>query len=368
MFFLFDGLQMSPGTLPRLSNAVTRSLSAENPTGEKGKGGLATTGTGINSARKLGKGWKVSPCVEVAPGGVVVLADIEGPGAIQSIWMAGYVGRDSILRFYWDYQETPSVECPQSDFFGCGWFDNDRTVTGSNFSQLCSQMVCVNPNKGLSCFWVMPFRRHCRITLENRGEKARFVFYQISYTLTEVPDDCGYFCAQFRRTNPVPRMYNHTILDGVRGKGHYVGTSLSVGLNGHGNWWGEGEIKFYMDGDTQGATICGTGTEDYFLGAYDWDVDGQYLTYNSPYAGMYHVEKPDGMYASQQRFSMYRWHVMDPIRFESDLRVTIQDLGWFNNGRYLPRQDDFASVAYWYQTLPVAPFPPLPDADALDIS
>ena len=113
MFFLFDGLQMSPGTLPRLSNAVTRSLSAENPTGEKGKGGLATTGTGINSARKLGKGWKVSPCVEVAPGGVVVLADIEGPGAIQSIWMAGYVGRDSILRFYWDYQETPSVECPQ---------------------------------------------------------------------------------------------------------------------------------------------------------------------------------------------------------------------------------------------------------------
>lgn len=365
---MFNGLQMSPGTLPLLSNAVTRSISAENPRGEKGKGGLAETGTQAQQARKLGAGWKVSPFQEARPNETIVLADIEGPGAIQSIWMAGYVGRDVILRFYWDDQERPSVECPQPDFFAAGWFDNDRKANSNHFAQLSSMMVCVNPNKALNCFWVMPFRKHCRITLENRGEKTRAIFYQINYTLTDVPEDCGYFCAQFRRTNPIPRKTNYVILDGVRGKGQYVGTALSVGLNGNGNWWGEGEIKFYLDGDQKGATICGTGTEDYFLGAYDWDVDGEYRTYSGPYAGMYYVEKPDGLYASQMRFSMYRWHVMDPIRFESDLRVTLQDLGWYNNGLFMPRQDDFSSVAFWYQTLPVAPFPTLPDAEEVYIS
>ena len=131
-------------------------------------------------------------------------------------------------------------------------------------------------------------------------------------------------------------------------------------------WWGEGEIKFYIDGDAEFPTICGTGTEDYFGGAYNWDVDGQYVTYTTPFMGMHQVIRPDGLYKSQQRFGMYRWHIMDPIRFDQDLRVTIQALGWRSGGRYLALQPDMASVAYWYQRLPAAPFPSLPDADYLE--
>jgi hypothetical protein len=191
-------------------------------------------------------------------------------------------------------------------------------------------------------------------------------YYQINYTLTDVDDDVAYFHAQFRRTNPLPYEQPYTIVDDIRGAGHYVGTTLAWGVNNNG-WWGEGEIKFYLDGDSDFPTICGTGTEDYFGGAYNWDVNGQYVTYSTPFMGMHQVIRPDGTYQSQQRFSMYRWHIMDAIRFEQNLRVTIQALGWRDGGRYLPLQDDIASVAYWYQTLPTEPFPPLPDKDYLEI-
>ncbi|MCK4284290.1 MAG: DUF2961 domain-containing protein, partial [Candidatus Brocadiae bacterium] len=127
------------------------------------------------------------------------------------------------------------------------------------------------------------------------------------------------------------------------------------------------EIKFFIDGDGEFPTICGTGTEDYFGGCYDWDVDGQYVTYTTPFLGMHQVIRPDGTYNSQHRHALYRWHIMDPVRFEKDLRVTIQALGLRDGGRYLPMQDDIASVAFWYQTLPAAPFPPLPDKDYLEI-
>jgi hypothetical protein len=192
------------------------------------------------------------------------------------------------------------------------------------------------------------------------------LYYQVNYTLTDVPDDAAYFHAQFRRTNPLPYKDVHTIVDGLVGAGHYVGTSMAWGVNNNG-WWGEGEIKFYMDGDAPFPTICGTGTEDYFGGAYNWDIGGQYTTYTTPFLGMHQVIRPDGAYVAQQRFSMYRWHVMDPIRFERDLRVTIQALGWRDGHRYLPLQDDISSVAYWYQTLPSPSFPELPDADYLEI-
>ena len=148
-----------------------------------------------------------------------------------------------------------------------------------------------------------------------------------------------------------------TSLSGRRGgRGHYVGTYLAVGVTNSG-WWGEGEIKFFLDGDDEFPTICGTGTEDYFGGAYDWDVDGQYVTYTTPFLGMHQVLRPDGTYRSQQRFGMYRWHIADPIRFERDLRVTLQALGWRSEGRYLPLQCDIASVAYWYQSPPTADLP-----------
>jgi len=357
----FNGLGMHLGNLSRLSSAKTRSISPENFTGEKGKAGMATEGTGANAARDLGVGWKISPCIRIQPGECRLLADIQGSGAIQQIWMTptGH-WRHSILRVYWDGAETPAVECPLGDFFACGW---------GTYAQVSSLAVCVNPRSGLNCYWEMPFRKSCRITITNIAEEAMTLFYQINYTLTEVPADAAYFHAQFRRVNPLPYRSVYTILEGVKGRGQYVGTYLAWGVNNCG-WWGEGEIKFYLDGDAEFPTICGTGTEDYFCGSYDFDLgkeQGGYREFTTPYAGLPQVIRPDGLYSSQTRFGLYRWHIMDPIRFEQDLRVTIQALGWRSGGRYLPMQDDIASVAYWYQTLPTAPFPPLADRDYLEV-
>jgi len=355
-----NGLGIKMGNLCRLSHAKSRSISPENFSGAKGMGGMATEGTGAICAKDLGQGWKVSPSVNIQPGETFELADIEGPGAIQQIWMTPTgTWRFSILRIYWDDQEQPGVECPVGDFFAAGW---------GKFSQLSSLAVCVNPGSAFNCYWEMPFRRRCRITLTNINEKPMTLYYQINYTLTDVPEDAAYFHAQFRRVNPLPYKDVYTILDGVRGQGHYVGTYLAWGVNNNG-WWGEGEIKFFMDGDGAFPTICGTGTEDYFCGSYNFEDKErhQYQDFTTPYAGLHQIIRPDGLYRSQMRFGMYRWHIADPIRFEQDLRVTIQALGWRDNGPYLPLQDDIASVAYWYQTLPAAPFPALPGRDYLEV-
>jgi Protein of unknown function (DUF2961) len=354
----FNGLGTSLGNLWRVSDALTRSISPENFSGQPGSGGMATDGTGASASRDLGQSWKVSPSVQIASGQTFALATIDGPGAIQSMWFTGRkLDRNAILRVYWDDQAQASVECPLADFFASGW---------GSFAQISSLAVAVNPNNGMNCFWQMPFRKRARLTLENRGAEAAVCYYQINYSLTDVPDDAAYFHAQFRRTNPLPHKAVYTVLDGVSGAGQYVGTYLAVSVTNTG-WWGEGEIKFFLDGDTEFPTICGTGTEDYFGGAYDWDVDGQYVTYTTPYLGMHQVVRPDGLYKSQTRFGMYRWHIPDPIRFSRDLRVTLQALGWRSDGRYLPLQCDLASVAYWYQTLPTPTFPSLPDRDYLEI-
>lgn len=354
----FNGLGMHMGNLARLSSAQSRSISAENFTGEKNKGGMAMEeGMSWPSAAELGQGWKVSPCVRVEPGETFSVADIEGPGAIQQIWMTPTGNwRHTILRFYWDGQELPSVECPIGDFFASGW---------GRYAQLSSLAVCVNPGSAFNCYWEMPFRKRCRITLENIGVSPVKLFYQVNYTLTEVPEDCAYFHAAFRRANPQPYKEVYTVLDGVKGQGHYVGTYMAWGVHNNG-WWGEGEMKFYMDGD-EWPTICGTGLEDYFCGSYNFDVGGQYTTFCTPYAGLHQVLRPDGTYISQQRFGMYRWHVMDPVRFDTDLRVTVQALGLRPDKRYLPLRDDIASVAYWYQTLPTCPPRPLPTLDDLEV-
>jgi len=358
--YTFNGLGMHLGNLARLSNAQTRSISPENFSGEKGRGGMALEGTGMHCARELGQGWKVSPSVNIEPGQTFTLADIHGSGAIQQIWMTPTGNwRFSILRMYWDDQEQPSVECPVGDFFAMGW---------GQYAQLSSLAVCVNPGSAFNCYWEMPFKTRARLTMTNIAEEPMRLYYQINYTLTEVPDDVGYFHAQFRRVNPLPYKEIYTILDGVRGQGHYVGTYMAWGVNNSG-WWGEGEIKFYIDGDDPFPTICGTGTEDYFCGSYNFEnrETKQYQEFTTPYSGLHQVLRPDGVYRSQQRFGLYRWHITDPIRFQSDLRVTIQALGWRSYGRYLPLQDDIASVAYWYQTLPTAPFPLLPDRDRLEV-
>jgi len=356
----FNGLGMHMGNLWRLSKAQTRSISPENFTGGKGMGGMATEGTGKIPARELGIGWKVSPSIDLEPGETFVLADIKGSGAIQHIWMtATGVWRNSILRIYWDDSEIPSVECPVGDFFACGW---------GQYTPIRSLAVCVNPGSAFNCYWEMPFRKRCLITFENRDINPMTLYYQIDYTLTDVPDDAAYFHAQFRRVNPLPYKEVYTILDNVNGQGHYVGTYMAWGVNNNG-WWGEGEIKFYIDGDKEFPTICGTGTEDYFCGSYNFEnkQTHQYEEFTTPYSGLAQVIRPDGLYSSQTRFGMYRWHITDPIRFEKDLKVTIQALGWRSGRRYLPLQDDIASVAFWYQSEPAKYFPPLPDKDALEI-
>lgn len=357
----FNGLGMNLGNLSRLSSARTRSISPENFKGEKGKGGMATEGFAAHEARELGQGWKVSPCVSIKPGEIFEVADIEGPGAIQQIWMTPTGNlRFSILRIYWDGQEYPSVECPVGDFFANGW---------GKYAQLSSLAVCVNPGSGLNCYWEMPFRKHCRITLTNIDpENTMVLYYQINYVLTDVPADCAYFHARFKRVNPLPYKEVYTILDKVKGQGQYVGTYLAWGVNNTG-WWGEGEIKFYLDGDRDFPTICGTGTEDYFCGSYNFEnpQTHEYQPFTTPYSGLHQVIKPDEVYQSQTRFGMYRWHIADPIRFEEDIRVTIQALGWRSGRRYLPLQDDIASVAYWYQTLPTIEFNKFPDINSLEI-
>ena len=356
----FNGLHMTLGNLSELSKAKTRSISPENFTGEKGGAGMATSGTGEEAARDLGRGWKISPSIRIEKGTVFTLAEIDGPGAVQHIWMT-ITGnwRFSILRIYWDGEKEPSVEVPVGDFFGNGW---------GKFTPISSLPIAVNPGSAFNCYWEMPFRKSCKMTMENIDENDITLYYQVDYTLTDVPEDAGYFHAQFRRVNPLPYKSVYTILDGIKGWGHYVGTYLAWGVNNNG-WWGEGEIKFYMDGDDKFPTICGTGTEDYFCGSYDFEnqVTHQYQEFNSPYSGLAQVIRPDGLYNSQQRFGLYRWHIMDPVRFEKDLKVTIQAIGWRSEGRYLPLQDDIASVGFWYQAEPHAPFPKLPDKDYLEV-
>jgi hypothetical protein len=349
-------------SIARLSSAQTRSISPENFTGEKGKGGMATAGTGIpGPAEHLGRGWKVSPSIRIEPFSTVTLAEIAGPGAIQHMWMtvAPAYWRSLVLRCYWDEESTPSIEVPLGDFFCNGW------CVRCNVSSI---PIAVNPAGGFNSYWPMPFRRSARMTLESlTKDLIDGFYYQITYTLTDIPEDAGYLHAQWRRSNPLPYKQVHTLVDGIKGQGHYVGTYLAWGVNNN-NWWGEGEVKFYLDGDQDFPTICGTGTEDYFGGAWNFEhPQGEYGRYSTPYLGLPQVIIPDGLYRSQQRFGMYRWHIPDPIRFQDDLRVTVQALGWRSEGRFLPLQDDIASTALWYQREPHAPFPALPDRDTLEV-
>ncbi len=369
-----NGLNMTLGTIAKLSRARTRSITAENVYGEKGRGGMAEVSATpqpevarigqeweeSGAARELGRTWKVRPCINLPTGVETTLMDVDGPGCIQHLWMTldHKYYRDVILRIYWDGEATPSVEAPIGDFFCQSW--NRRTP-------ITALPINVNPDGGLNCFFPMPFRAHARVTVESRyPQRAQGFFYTINYTLTEVEDDEAYFHAQFRRVNPLTYGEEYPLLDGVQGWGQYVGTVMAWQQNNTG-WWGEGEIKFFLDGDAEFPTLCGTGTEDYFGGA--WCFRGNY---SAPFMGYpfgdsgFNADPPPASRPGN-RHLLYRFHIMDPIRFAEDLRVTIQALGWRGEGRYLPLQDDIASVAYWYQAEPHAPFPALGDRNALEI-
>ncbi|HOM72727.1 MAG TPA: DUF2961 domain-containing protein, partial [Armatimonadota bacterium] len=266
------------------------------------------------------------------------------PGVIRHIWITvdPKFYRDCILRMFWDGEDSPSVEVPLGDFFCNGH------ALRCNINSI---PIAVNPSGGFNSFWPMPFRKSARIELENQGKNViNQFYYQVNYELDEVPDNAAYFHAQWRRAVTPIEAPQHVILDGVKGKGHYVGTYLAWTQLSDG-WWGEGEIKFFMDGDKEFPTICGTGTEDYFGGAWGFED-----TFSTAFLGYpLWVREPGQV----PKHGLYRWHIPDPIRFEKELKVTIQALGWWPNGKFQPLQDDIASVAYWYQTEPHASFPEL---------
>lgn len=323
----------------------TRAITAENPTGEKGNGGKATSGTGALASRELGVGWKVSPSIDLEPNSEVTIADIKGEGAIKHIWMTCFPSfwRDVIIEMYWDNADTPAVQVPYGDFFCNGWKERVN---------INSLPIAVNPAGGMNSYWEMPFKSSAKIVIRNQGSEKFPLYFQVDYALEEVPEDCLYFHAFWSKSNPLPYKSVHTLLPTLDGRGQYVGTYLAYQSNNTG-WWGEGEMKFYLDGDDAFPTICGTGTEDYFGGAWDFEQpQGNYCPYSTAFLGLPQVIKPDGMYQSQQRFGMYRWHILDPIRFDQDIRVTIQALGWRSGGRYLPLQDDISSTSYFYLDQP----------------
>ncbi|MEZ6029241.1 MAG: glycoside hydrolase family 172 protein [Hyphomonadaceae bacterium] len=365
-----------------LSSAQSRSISPENLTGEVGMGGRTPLelGSAKAAAINLGLGWKVNPYINIAAGETFVMGETSGPGVINHIWMttggtADY--RSSILRIYWDDETTPSVEVPIGDFFASGWGRGQEPL-------IDSATIAVNSRSGFNSFWQMPFRKKFRMTMENRSSQPLVIYYQIDYTLAPVPANAAYFHAQFRMVDRMKEKDVYTILDGVKGHGHYVGTWLGHGAFTPG-WWGEGEIKFYIDGDTDFPTINGTGEEDYFLGSYSYAKrrNGgapEEINYSSAYAGFYALDATNWLAdyfkpGYERRYGQYRWHVMDPVRFRDSLRVTIQNLGWtdaspqrpIGDRTYKALEDYLASVAYWYQAEPHAPFPALPDDAAMEI-
>ena len=342
-------------------NIRSFSVSPENPTGGKGMGAMSENGSAAHAAQKLGRGWKVNPYIVINSGDTAVLADVSGQGAIKHIWItdSSAYGRQLILRIFFDGHKNAAVEAPLSDFFANAEY--------TEYRQISSLAICFNPARGMNCYFEMPYFKSFRIELENRGETHCVVYYQIDCEEKAIPKESLYFHAQFRRINPLPYKQPYVILDNIKGNGHYVGTYIHWGVKSDG-WWGEGEVKFYIDGDQEFPTICTTGTEDYFCGAYNFDVNGRYTEFSTPYSGLSKVRLPDGLYRSQQYFDMYRWHIADPVYFKEDIKVTVQALGWTKEWLYRPLQEDISSVAYWYSDNLDDTYPPLGDKDEIGIN
>ncbi|MCL2603492.1 MAG: DUF2961 domain-containing protein [Defluviitaleaceae bacterium] len=361
--------------ITRITSGTTRLFSPENVYAEKGKGGMADTSDtpqeevvrigqqweNNKAARELGQKWKVRPCITIPAGDTATIMDTQGPGRITHIWFTVDQKRfrDLVLRMYWDGEAEPSVESPVGDFFCCG-FSKALAIT--------ALPINVNPTGGMNSYFPMPFRQSARITVENRGvEDCGGFFYAISMDEAPVADDEAYFHAKFRRTNPLPYGEDYLIIDGIKGAGHYVGTQIAWQQNSNG-WWGEGEVKAFIDGEKEFPGYCGTGTEDYFGGAWCYNAN-----YSAPFLG-YQDLMALGLFGQKRetnvtgnRHSMYRFHIMDPIRFKKDLKIVVQAIGWRSEWRYLPLQDDISSVAYWYQSETHNKFEPLGDRNALEV-
>jgi hypothetical protein len=354
--------QLLPAYL-RLDSTRSRAITAENPTGAPGAGGRESS--------KLGPGRKGRAFLPLPAGETLTLAEIEGPGVIRHIWITlpdttpagAFVLRDLVLRAYWDGESTPSIEVPVGDFF-CNGFGTRALVT--------SEAIVVAPTGGMNCYLPMPFRSSARITLESEHPgDIEAVFFQIDYSVgDELGDEVGLLHAQWRRTTAARKGEDHVILDGVVGAGSYVGTYVALTALGR-YWWGEGEVKFFLDGDDDLPTICGTGLEDYAGGAWAFqdrltaDAEPEVFTYSAPHFGYPHRSSADttrrSPYATPMppTHGLYRWHLLDPIRFGTDIRVTLQQIGHDGTDLF-ERSDDICTTAYWYQAGRTGPMPALP--------
>ena len=319
---------------------VSRSICFENPTGAPGEGGKA--------ASRLGVGRKGSPSRSIKPGQTIQLCDIEGPGTIRHIWMT--TGRSPqnlrtlVLRGWYDGQEHPSIECPVGDFFG---FAHGKVMPYH------SAVHSVGPTAGMNIWLPMPFVKRMKMTITNEdsieSSKAPPVFYQIDYTLGDRhPKDVGRLHVLFRRENPTTEKKDFELLPQRKQKGRFIGSVIGIRNLHPGQWWGEGEIKVYMDGDREFPTICGTGSEDYV--GLAWGIQQTPFLYN-------------GCSLDQKNFiSMYRWHLPDPIAWRNECRITIQQIAWKKG--LAETEDDWSAATFWYEPAPSAPLPALPGVKA----
>ncbi|MGV8096108.1 MAG: glycoside hydrolase family 172 protein [Mangrovibacterium sp.] len=358
-WFSFEGVAQQPVQLYKLKNLDSRAATAENPLAEKGKGGMTK------------EGLKGSPAIKDFKSGTTeTLLNTKGPGMVRHIWCTVSQSspvnvRNIILRMYWENNDIPSVEVPLADFFGMSH--------GAN-ALITSQLVSIQPSLGYNCDIPMPFKDHARITVTNESETDYdWFFYQIDFTIGDkIKKDDGRFHASFNRENPTQYGRDYTIMETKGARGVFLGCVIGVRPLVSG-WWGEGEMKFYIDGDTKFPTICGTGIEDYFGAA--WGLSA----HSAPYRGAPLVEA--GF------CSMYRFHVNDPVYFQNEIKINVQQMGTaflddarkkygaslifmrFDHPRrstdkvYYLRSDDVSSVAYWYQYPLVKERKPIPNKE-----
>lgn len=331
----------------------TRSISFENPNGERGGGGRA--------ASPLGVGRKGDPARSIGAGETVELAAIAGMGTIRHIWLTTLgmprVFRGLVVRAWWDGQAHPSIECPLGDLFG---FAHGKTGAFE------SAVHSVGGRYGLNLWLAMPFTKGARLTLTNELNHAVPVFYQIDYTLgDDHPDDVGRLHVLFRRANPTTPGEDFELLPRREGRGRFLGAVIGVRpLSG--GWWGEGEAKLYIDGDADFPTVCGTGTEDYV--GLSFGIQANAFRYH----GANWREADDD--TDTGRVSIYRWHLPDPVVWKTDIRVTIQQIGITGGttpatieaykAQLVERADDWSCATFWYEATPGAPLPPMPDLAA----
>lgn len=315
----------------------SRSISFENPTGEPGQGGKAVSALGV--------GRKGAPNREIPPGETVGLCDIEGPGMIRHFWMTtsnvkNHL-RSVVVRAYWEGQDHPSIECPLGDLMG---------FAHAKVTAYQSAVHSVSSARGMNLWLPMPFTKRARITFSNEGDKPVTLFYQIDYTLGDKHShDVGRLHCLFRRENPTTLKQDFELLPQRRGSGRFIGSVVGVHALSSG-WWGEGEIKMYFDGDKGFPSYCGTGTEDY--AGQGWGVQPSPYLYN-------------GCSMSDNSFySFYRWYLPDPIYWQKEGRITIQQIGYKKGFGLVDRSDDWSCATFWYEPSPSAPLPPMPDLAA----